>query len=166
LNAEQDKEFSENLNKKIAILNTLDELAKADQIDIDEVFDYAQHFSSAGMVPRNAVGKTLDRYDKVAKKILASPSLSEDEVAELKMHFEICKLRNSPHGNQKINRKENILKRKITGLENDISNWKNNLDFFAASKNADQLKRDFMEKIEAAERELDELKQQLSLMQN
>ena len=166
LNAEQEKEFTENLNKKNTILNTLEELSKADQINVDEVFDYAQHFASAGMVPRNAVGKTLDRYDKIAKKIISSPSLSDDEVSELKMHFEICKLRNSPHGNQKINRKEHILKRKITGLENDISNWKNNLDFFAASKNADQLKADFIQKIEAAEQELDQLKQQLRLMRD
>ena len=166
LNAEQEKEFTENLNKKNTILNTLEELSKADQINVDEVFDYAQHFAAVGMVPRNAVGKTLDRYDKIAKKIISSPSLSEDEVAELKMHFEICKLRNSPHGNQKINRKEHILKRKVTGLENDISNWKNNLDFFAASKNADQLKADFIQKIEAAEQELDQLKQQLRLMRD
>jgi hypothetical protein len=166
LNAEQDKEFGENLNKKMAILNTMEELSKADPIDIDEVFDNAQHFSSAGMVPRNSVGKTLARYDKVAKTILASPSLSEDEVAELKMHFEICKLRNSPHGNQKINRKENILKRKVTGLENDISTWNNNLDFFAASKNADQLKSEFLQKIEAAKDELEQLKQQLRLMRD
>ena len=166
LNAEQEKEFTENLNKKNTILNTLEELSKADQINVDEVFDYAQHFAAVGMVPRNAVGKTLDRYDKIAKKIISSPSLSEDEVAELKVHFEICKLRNSPHGNQKINRKEHILKRKVTGLENDISNWKNNLDFFAASKNADQLKADFIQKIEAAEQELDQLKQQLRLMRD
>ena len=166
LNAEQEKEFTENLNKKNTILNTLEELSMADQINVDEVFDYAQHFAAVGMVPRNAVGKTLDRYDKIAKKIISSPSLSEDEVAELKVHFEICKLRNSPHGNQKINRKEHILKRKVTGLENDISNWKNNLDFFAASKNADQLKADFIQKIEAAEQELDQLKQQLRLMRD
>lgn len=166
LNAEQDKEFVENLNKKMAILNTLEELSKVDPINIDEVFDYAQHFSAAGMVPRNSVGKTLDRYDKIAKQILSSPSLSEEEVTELKMHFEICKLRNSPHGSQKINRKENILKRKVTGLENDISTWKNNLDFFASSKNADQLKNEFLQKIEAAEEELEQLKQQLRLMRD
>lgn len=165
-NAEQNKEFNQNLDKKLEILNQLESLSKENPLHVDTIFDLASGFSEIGLVPRNAVGKVLDRYDGVAKRILASSSLSEEDRADLKMHFEICKLRNSPHGNQKINRKENTLKRRITGLENDINTWQTNIDFFASSKNADQLKKEFTEKIASAKEELVNLKNQLRLMRD
>ncbi|MEQ8682010.1 MAG: hypothetical protein RID25_19755 [Cyclobacteriaceae bacterium] len=74
------------------------------------------------------------------------------------------KLKGSPHGGQKINRKENAIKRKITAIESDITTWKNNLEFFANSKTADKLKDDFKDKISSAEKELDTLKKQLDVL--
>ena len=110
------------------------------------------------------MGKTLDRYDAISKRILSSKDLSDAEKAELRIHLDVCKLKNSPHGNQKLNRKENAIRRKITGLENDINNWRTNIDFFAKSKNADQLKKEIEEKISDAENELEALKRQLDYL--
>lgn len=163
-NAEQNQEFIKNLEEKRAVLDQMDDLAKADKIDLDKVYDLANSFSEIGLVPRNAVGKTLDKYDAISKKILSSPNLSDAEKAELRIHFDVCKLKNSPHGNQKINRKENSIKRKVMGLQNDINNWRTNMDFFAKSKNADQLKKEIEEKIAAAEEELETLKRQLDYL--
>lgn len=157
-NAEQNKEFEVNLKTKLGILEQLEGLTLP--VDLEQVYDLTEQFAEAGLVPRNAVGKTLDRYDKVSKQLLAS-GLTDSEISELRIHLDVCKLRNSPHGNQKINRKENTIKRKITGLENDVNNWKTNLDFFAKSKNADQLKSEFEQKILDAEKELGNLKAQL-----
>ncbi len=163
-NAEQNQEFIKNLEEKRAVLDQMDDLAKADKIDLDKVYDLANSFSEIGLVPRNAVGKTLDKYDTISKKILSSPNLSDADKAELRIHFDVCKLKNSPHGNQKINRKENSIKRKVVGLQNDINNWRTNMDFFAKSKNADQLKKEIEEKIAAAEEELEALKRQLDYL--
>lgn len=163
-NAGQNQEFNENLKKKTAILDQLETLTKEDTPDVDRAFELAEEFAAVGLVPRNSVAKVLDRYDAIAKKLVKNPALAEDDASDLKVHFDLCKIRNSPHGNQKINRKENTLRRKISGLENDINTWKTNIDFFAASKNADQLKKEFEEKIQAAQDELESLKQQLRLL--
>jgi hypothetical protein len=48
--------------------------------------------------------------------------------------------------------------RKIQALENDIATYRNNLEFFAKSKNADKLRQDVEAKIAAAEKELKALK--------
>jgi hypothetical protein len=48
--------------------------------------------------------------------------------------------------------------RKIQTLENDIATYRNNLEFFAKSKNADKLRQDVEAKIQAAEKELKALK--------
>ena len=48
--------------------------------------------------------------------------------------------------------------RKIQTLENDIATYRNNLEFFAKSKNADKFRQDVEAKIQAAEKELKALK--------
>ena len=45
-----------------------------------------------------------------------------------------------------------------------INLWKNNIDFFASSKNADKLKKDFQVKIDKANAQLKNLKEQLKII--
>ena len=51
-------------------------------------------------------------------------------------------------------------KRKIQTLENDIATYRNNLEFFAKSKNADKFRQDVEAKIQSAEKEIVKLKEQ------
>jgi hypothetical protein len=51
-------------------------------------------------------------------------------------------------------------KRKIQNLENDIATYRNNLEFFAKSKNADKFRQDVEAKIQSAEKEIAKLKEQ------
>ncbi|MCP4460923.1 MAG: DUF349 domain-containing protein, partial [Cytophagales bacterium] len=164
-NAEQNKEFEQNLEKKMSILAQLESMNNGKGFDLDGILELLDEFSTAGLVPRNAVGTTLEKYDKVCKKILETSGLSESDTNELKVHIQVSKIRNSPHGDRKINRKEGMLKRKISGMENDIYNWKRNIDFFGRSKNAEHMKMEFQGRIDEAEKELENMKQELRLLQ-
>ena len=59
------------------------------------------------------------------------------------------------------NAKYGDLRRRITALENDISTYNNNIEFFARSKNADKIRAEIDQKIGLAQKQLDELRQQL-----
>ena len=50
-------------------------------------------------------------------------------------------------------------KRKIQALENDIATYRNNLEFFAKSKNADKFRQDVEAKIQSTEKEIAKLKE-------
>ncbi|GAB3642512.1 DUF349 domain-containing protein [Spirosoma arcticum] len=63
------------------------------------------------------------------------------------------------------NKRENDIRRRMTAIENDIATYRNNIEFFARSKNADQLRADIDKKIADAEKQLDELKHQLKVAQ-
>ena len=63
------------------------------------------------------------------------------------------------------NKRENDIRRRMTAIENDIATYRNNIEFFARSKNADQLRADIDRKIADAEKQLDELKHQLKVAQ-
>ena len=51
-------------------------------------------------------------------------------------------------------------RRRISSLENDISTYQNNIEFFARSKNADQLRADIEKKIADAQRQIEQLRSQ------
>ena len=59
------------------------------------------------------------------------------------------------------NKRENDIRRRMTA----IATYRNNIEFFARSKNADQLRADIDRKIADAEKQLDELKHQLKVAQ-
>jgi hypothetical protein len=59
------------------------------------------------------------------------------------------------------NAKYGDLRRRITALENDISTYNNNIEFFARSKNADKIRAEIDQKIGLAQKQLDDLRQQL-----
>jgi len=51
-------------------------------------------------------------------------------------------------------------RRRISSLENDIATYQNNIEFFARSKNADQLRADIEKKIADAQRQIEQLRNQ------
>lgn len=160
----QNKEFDQNLKKKEQICEMLEAYINSDTIELGQVYDLLEEYSSIGFVPRNAIKKIHDRYDNITQRLIGLEDLSDSQRMELETQVQLSKLKNSPHGEQKIHRKEGALKRKLSSLENDIATWKTNLDFFAESKTADKLKEEFTEKIEQATEEIAELKRQISLL--
>ncbi|WP_421897049.1 DUF349 domain-containing protein [Marinoscillum sp.] len=160
----QNKEFDQNLKKKEEICAMLEAYINSDTIELGQVYDLLEQYSEIGFVPRNAIKKIHDRYDDITNRLVSLEDLSDSQRAELETQIQLSKLKNSPHGGQKIQRKEGAIKRKLSSLESDIATWKTNLDFFADSKTADKLKADFNEKIEKATAEMEELKKQLQML--
>ena len=85
----------------------------------------------------------------------------EKEREEILFDNKIEKIRHSPNADKKIHQKEGNLRKQISKIENDISIWRNNVEFFANSKNAEKLKSDFNIKIDEASDEMERLKKQL-----
>ncbi len=163
-NDSKNKEFEGNLKKKLQICDRIEEIIQAETIELEEIYNLLDDYSEIGFVPRNAIHKAHDRYDEVTNKVMALEDLSAGQRSELKIHVQMSKLKNSPHSGQKIHRKEGAIKRKISSIESDIDTWKTNIGFFARSKNADELKKEFEEKIQKAELELRDLRKQLAVL--
>ncbi len=160
-----EKEYYDNLDKKNAICDQLDEIAKSKNVDPDAVYDLIDDFVEIGFVPRKDIKKIKSRFEQAVKNVIANAdNLDEEEKEDLRINLQVNKLKIGPNANRKLHRKENSIKRKISNLENDISTWNNNLQFFANSKNADKLKADFEEKVEKANEELEHLKRELQAL--
>lgn len=161
-NKEKFKEYDENLTLKLQVCDQLDTAGGTAEVNLDDIYDLIDNYTSIGFVPKGAIKKINRRFDEVVQKLLSNEGIEEGDRADLKNHIEIGRLRRTPGGERKIQRKEHSIRRKISSLENDISTWNTNMEFFANSATADKLKADMQKKIDEAVRELEDLKSQLA----
>ena len=160
-----EQEYVENLKQKEALCEELETAAKEGKADSDLIETYLHRWSTIGFVPKENIRKIQNRFNSAIEAYAGSLNgLDQDDVAQLKVKVKLYKLKTEPDANRKINQKEGGIRKRIQAIENDISIWKNNLEFFANSLQADKLKKDFEVKIEKAQEEAEELKRQLEVL--
>lgn len=165
-NSEQDKEFEANLASKVALCDAIEKAAEsASDATLDQLSKFKEEWSSLGFVPKKDMQNIQKRYIHAINSYVSTIgklSNKEKEQVLIDSEIELAREGDSERG---LIRKESDIKRKITSLENDIAVWRNNIEFFAKSKTSDKLKATFEKKIETAQNQLEELKHQLTIIQ-
>lgn len=156
----------ENLKIKEAVLAEMKRHIEENSCSEDSYRELQARYDAAGFVPKKDISRIRAAYDELTEKYLAAvPGLTVDEKDRLKLEQQISSIRNDPMGERKIQQKEQVIRRKISKVENDIAVWRNNMEFFAKSKNAERYLDEFTDKINDATDQLDQLKQQLRIIQ-
>ena len=159
--------FVANLELKKSICEKLEALAKEGSNDMSVLRGLQEEFNNIGFVPKKDIGTIKSLYaDAIDKFINAMPDIDNEERQRIRIENQLNKLANDPNAEQKIFRKEQTIRKQISKIENDISLWKNNMEFFASSKNADKVRDEFNAKIDVATKEMLNLKQQLRVLRS
>lgn len=154
-----------NLREKEDICTTLESHVAARTGTPEVLHELQEKYASVGFVPRKDINAIRHRYQEAVDRFINSlPGLSSDEKGKLALENQLTELRNDPSADRKIYHKEQLIRKKITKVENDISLWRNNLEFFGRSKNADKVKDEFNDKIREASDHLKQLKEQLKML--
>lgn len=163
-NKQANSEFEENLKKKQDIIKQILAGAEGSELEEDRLSSLVAEFNETGFVPRKNIkeiqAQFKDAVDKYLEKLDPSGSGREDFLFRLNLN----RIQSDPNSTKTLNRKEHGIRKQISDLENSITLWRNNLEFFAASKTADKLKDQFDIKIKKAEEEIDKLKSKLSIL--
>ncbi|KEO74023.1 DUF349 domain-containing protein [Anditalea andensis] len=163
-NKEINKEFDTNLSAKKDICVQIKKEAETGDTSVEKLEGFIDQFNEIGFVPRKNIKEIAatfkDAVDAYANKLGVEGKGKE----EFLFRLNLTKLQGDPNGDKVLNKKEHGIRKQISDLENNITLWKNNLEFFASSKTADKLKDQFDEKIEKAEQEIDKLKKKLSII--
>lgn len=160
---ERDNEQEENFKKKEALVGKIDKLTKKSSKEDFEVL--VKDYFEIGYVPRNKINASQKSFEKATSKFIDSlESLSENEVQELKLSVELGSVKGTPLEADFKRNKSNGIRKKIGGINDEISTYKNNLEFFAHSKNIDEIRADVDKKIALLDDELNILKEQLKLL--
>lgn len=164
--AETDKELEANLEKKLDLISRIEnfQLSGERKPDFEALKNFQHEWSEIGLVPFAKKNEIYNRYKNAIDALFDKMRLSEMERSELRFKDRLDHLKTSPDGKQKMREEERVLSNKISHINNELNTLENNLGFFAKSKNADQIKKDFEEKINKAKSELNRLRQQLNLI--
>lgn len=164
---EAEVEYQKNLKTKEEICEKIEKLAQEKSSDLEAFSELTQQYSNTGFVPRGAIKSIGERYQSAVNQFLENAEkLDETQKKEVQVGIELGAMKGGPGANRRIHQKEGNIRRQISRLEDDISVWKNNITFFASSKQADKLVADVERKIEKASAELEQLKSQLDVLRN
>ena len=165
-NKEVEEEFEGNLKRKIDLIERIEAAAKnKDESTLNLLSAFKSEWSSIGFVPKKDMQAIQKRYiGAINTYVSAIGQLSTKEKGQAVLESEV-ELERDGENSRGLYRKESDIRRKITQLENDIALWQNNIEFFAKSKTSDRLKAEFERKINSALAQLNDLKHQLSIIQ-
>lgn len=163
-NSEIEREFNENLALKQAICEKIEAGAKAEGANLKELNSFKSEWSSIGFVPKKEMQAINKRYiDAVNAYVSAIGKLSSKERGQAIIENDSA---SSTEGDSSRNlqRKETDIRRRMTQIENDLTIWQNNIEFFGRSKNGEKVRAEFEKKIAIAKKQLVDLKQQLKIV--
>lgn len=166
LQAEHEKEFKDNLEKKNALIQRLENLNSEKDSNPDDLKIIQDEWKKIGFVPKTEMKDINARYQRAVDNFLGHLEGDKSEVDKLKLSLQINALKTNPEGGKKLYQKEKEIHRKISVLKQEIDRLNTNLEFFAKSAAADKLKKEFYSKIEVAQNEIDELKSQLKMIKD
>lgn len=148
-------EFKENLEKKNALIEKAEQFVAGENGDetVEQLKELQREWSAIGMVP-------LEHKDTIYARFKAA----------IDKHFQNLRQQNKErfssqskptYRSGKPGNEKNDLKHRMNQLTSEINTWENNLGYFAKSKNADGVRKEFEEKINRAKEEIQRLKKQL-----
>jgi len=162
----EEEGYSENLVKKEALCKMIFDKAETKDGEATELDEFVEQWKTIGFVPKNAIKKIDQKFQKSLEVFVSSLELTDDDKEGLILKAQLVGLSKGPNGDRNIQKKEGALRRQVKELEDNVSLWNNNLAFFANSKTADKLKAEFNDKIEKSEEELKKLKKQLWMIRS
>jgi hypothetical protein len=163
---ETEKEYELNLKKKESICAEIEAAAKGGNADLVNLPEFKASFNAVGYVPRKDMQSIQKRFvDAVNAFVKASSGISNAEKEKIMLQNETeVVLKGDKAGSKNLDKKEGDIRRRMKTIEDDINVWRNNIEFFARSKNADSVRKEYESKIKTAEVELNDLKQKLKII--
>ena len=160
------KIYEENLKLKENICDKILSLSSSKNFDQDEFFKLQVKFLEVGHVPKENIDFIKEKYKKSIDAIIkkSSKSMNKDDFDKFKFIIELNSLAKNPYSKNKIIKKKSDIIKKINTIQSEIKNLKNNIYYLKESVAADNLKKEYMAKIDDSDKEIESLKLQLNLI--
>ena len=152
----------ENLTLKNAIIEEMKAYQFGDDREesLAAVKDFQRRWAEVGHVPKNDKERVIEEYHSLLKAMFDKLKIS---AREARIDSFRDKIQSHPDDNYANNVKLKLTK-EIEKLRQELSLWENNLGFFASSKQADLLKEEFENKMQAARQQIALLEAKLRIV--
>jgi hypothetical protein len=162
-NQQTNAEFDDNLKKKEEICKEITQLAINSPTE-ESLTKLVTAYNEVGFVPRKSIKDIAAEFKTVVDNCLQNLGDDGSGREDFLFKLNLNQIQSDPNATKTLNKKEHGIRKQISELENNITLWRNNLEFFAASKTADKLKDQFDIKIQKAEDEAEKLKKKLAIL--
>ena len=164
--SEQDQALAGNLTAK----NELIEKIKTTVLPEDKkealalLRDFAAAFNAIGFVPMKEKDNVFQAYREALNGHYEKLKLEGAEQDRMMFQAKMDTMKASPNADKALAREKSDLNEKMNQLKSDILQYENNLGFFAKSKGADALRKEVENKIAAAHRKIEDIKNKIKLL--
>ncbi len=164
--SEQDQALAGNLTAK----NELIEKIKTTVLPEDKkealalLRDFAPAFNAIGFVPMKEKDNVFQAYREALNGHYEKLKLEGAEQDRMMFQAKMDTMKASPNADKALAREKSDLNEKMNQLKSDILQYENNLGFFAKSKGADALRKEVENKIAAAHRKIEDIKNKIKLL--
>ncbi|MFN4146264.1 MAG: DUF349 domain-containing protein [Runella sp.] len=161
---EIDREFLENLEKKQSLCAQIEQSANSGEADLEALNQFKDAWGKIGFVPKKYMQAVNKRYiDAINAYVSAIGQLTTKERDQVILQNEVS-VAVEGETVRNLQRKEVDIRKRMTQIENDLTIWQNNIEFFGRSKNGEKVRAEFEKKIAAAQKQLADYKHQLKIL--
>ena len=163
--SKQVEEQRQNLALKEDMLRELETLEMSGNkgSDLAALKDIGERWHGVGFVPRENVKAVMDKYNQLLDQRYAQINADREEREMSSFRNRLADIKGSADGDFKLKREKSFMREKIEKLKHEISQYENNMGIFTG-KGAEALRKDIEKKIKATEREIDDIKKKMDLL--
>lgn len=163
----QDEEQQDNLNRKLTLIEEIKafEHLEDPQKTIEALKDFQNRYTNIGFVPIKQKEQVYKEFKKAIDKQFDKLRASGQEVRRQMFKAQIENIAQSKDAKPMINAKKQEILDKIRKIQSDVAVLENNIGFLAKSKGADTLKREVEQKIDKSKKDIQTLREQLSIIE-
>ena len=164
----QDARQEDNLKAKIAIIEKIVAFQGSGKQheDLETLKAFQKEWLDIGFIPIKHKKDINERYREALNKHFDALKITVQEKTKLNFQSKLETLKSGKDGDKALRKEQFQIQSRMNHLKNDILLWENNMEFFAASKNAELMKKEIESKIDKAKAELEQLQQKLLLLRD
>ncbi len=166
--AAAEQHLLDNVAKKTEQCNAILEANDLTVENLEAKFNHwIKEWSAIGEVPRHKMADVqLELSSTLSKAIAKLSDLSGQMKEDWLLKVEVLQAKAGGDAKAKLEKIEKDILRKTKELKAEAEQYKTNMDFWAKSKNADQIKADIQSKIVEAEEEIIKLAKKLKILRD
>ena len=166
--AEQDKLNETNLTAKQELVAKIEAyvLTEDKKQAIEDLKGFSNEFNAIGHVPVAHKDAIYNGYKTALDKLYTALKLEGQEKEQVLFQARLDTLQASPIASKLLDKEKMELRRQIDTIKQDISQYENNLGFFANSKGANAMKEEVERKIQNSKRKIEELTRKIKMIPN
>lgn len=162
----QDNEQQENLRLKQVLIEEINAFVHLEdaQATIEALKAFQNRYTNIGFVPIKQKEQVYKDYKKAIDQQFDKLRAAGQEVRKQVFKSQIDHIAQSKDGRPMMNAKKTEILERIKKIQSDVSVLENNIGFLAKSKGADALKKEVEQKIEKSRKDIQNLRDQLSII--